>query len=268
MLGQDERLKLTWQRERNNTYCYGDPTACPESDTQLACSVRLGGILDKERSSSWWSASSFDALKTAHEWFPYDAADIPGIETMRINSSLTLSNFPIGIFSFGIARDSTPIQLLGLGRNSTLLNRLSSAGLIASRTWGYYQGWTGAETQHQLDGSLVLGGYDEAKTIGQSTNISFSDDINCPSGLLVTVRGIKMNLLNGTELSIFGSSAGSAMNACLRPSLPIMNFPAHVWDLFVQFTGVDVLGRSKGINFWAMLISGNGSLVSFYRWMM
>lgn len=162
----------------------------------------------------------------------------------------------------------TPSNLLGLARNSTLLNRLSSAGLIASWSWGYYQGWTGAETQHQLDGSLVLGGYDEAKTTGKNTTLSFSDSENCVSGLLVTVRDIKMNLQNGTDLSIFGSSAGSAMSACLNPTYPLMSLPVDIWNSFVQFSEVDVLYRSWGINSWAMLISGNGSFVFFYQCMM
>lgn len=226
--------------------------------------MQVGGILNKEKSSSWWQASSFDALQSAHEFFPDHNNDLPGIETIRINSSLTLSNFPIGISKGSSAQSNS----LGLARNSTLLNRLSSAGLIASRTWGYYQGWTGAETQHQLDGSLVLGGYDEAKTIGKNTTLSFSDDNNCVSGLLVTVNDIKMNLLNGTDLSIIGPSAGTAMNACLNPASPLVSLPVDMWNSFVQFSGVNVLYRSSGINYWAMLISGNGSLVSLYRCMM
>ena len=247
----------------------GDPAKCTESGTPLACSVQVGGILDKEISSSWRQSFSSNSLQNAYEFLPDHDNDLPGTETIRINSSLALSDFPVGIMKIPY-RDviRTPSNFFGLARNSTLLNRLSSAGLIASRTWGYYQGWTGAETQHQLDGSLVLGGYDEAKTTGKNTTLSFSDNKDCVSGLLVTVSDIKMNLQNVTDLSIFGSSAASAMSACLNPTYRLISLPLDIWNSFVQFSGVEVLYRSRGINSWAMLISGNGSLVSFSRCMM
>lgn len=186
---------------------------------------------------------------------------ILGTETIRFNFSLTLSNFPIEI---KIGTEGTSANKLGLAKNSTLLNRLSSAGLIHSKTWAYYQGWTGAETRHQLDGSLVFEGYDEVKKIGQNTTISFSNDDQCVSGLLVTIHDIKMNFLHGTNQSIFGSFAGSAMDACLVPNIPLLDLPVGLWNSFVKLSGVNVLGRSVGINAWGMLISGNKSLVFFY----
>jgi hypothetical protein len=83
---------------------------------------------------------------------------------------------------------------MGLGTNSTLLNALISAKAIASRTWGYSQGWTGAEAENQVDGSLVLGGYDAAKTKGNNVTVPFSNDPHCVSNLVVTISDIKMNL--------------------------------------------------------------------------
>ena len=158
------------KRTLDDTYLYHDSRRCSvpdiDSGTLRLCSATVGGIWNKERSSSWLKASSFD---------PDKSDDFTGTETIRIGSSAPLSNFPIrsppSLFSAQ--------NFLGLSKNSTLLNRLSAAGLIASRAWGYYQGWTGAETQHQLDGSLVLGGYDEAKTIGQNTSFSFGDADSC-----------------------------------------------------------------------------------------
>lgn len=229
-------------------YLYHGSSVCSDSRTLLACSATVGGIWDKERSSSWSQASSFDALQTD---------DLTGTETIRIGSGLSLSNYPIIISPSLFSAQN----FLGLSKNSTFLNRLSSAGLIASRAWGYYQGWTGAETQHQLDGSLVLGGYDEAQTIGESNSFSFGNSASCDSGLFFTISDIKMNLLNGTDVSIFGSSPGSAMNACLSFSYPFVSLPVDMWNSFVRFSGVNVLGRALKASDGAMLISGDRSSV-------
>lgn len=257
---QKKRHMLTLKSEVNHTYMWNSPGP-PDCGTLLACSFETGGFFDKEKSSSWWQDSSFDPLQNTDDFDTgrFDKyKSLLGTDIIRINSSLTLSSFPIGIETKAeIGRRNS----LGLARNSTFLNRLFSAGLINSRTWGYHAGWTGAETQHQLDGSLVLGGYDEAKIVGQNSTFSVSNVPDCPSGLLVTLRDVELNLLDGRNLSLFGPSAGSAMNACLGPSCYLMNLPVELWESFVQFSKMNVLGRSIGINEWAMLISSNSSLV-------
>lgn len=257
---QKERHVLTLKSASNLTYLWSPPVD-NKCGSLLSCSCQTGGFLDKEKSSSWLQASSFGGLQNAHDFDFGQYNYLLGTEMIRINSNLTLSNFPIGI---GIRPVYQSKNSLGLARNSTLLNRLLSAGLINSRTWEYYSGWTDAETQHQLNGSVVLEGYDEAKKLGQNTTLIVSDVANCPTGLLVTVHDIELNLLDGRNLSLLGPSAGSAMNACVWPTSPVLGLPVEVWNSFVQFSGVNVLGRSVGINFWAMLISSNGSLVSFY----
>ena len=117
------------------------------------------------------------------------------------------------------------MNTLGIGRNSTLLNTLFSAGAIASRTWSYWHGWAGAESQHQIDGNLTVGGYDAAKTLGTNVTLPFtnSEPENCPSGYIVTITEIKMNLKNGSSPSILGASnKGSAMRACVDGLFPTM----------------------------------------------
>lgn len=261
---QEERLKLTLRRVLDNTGLYYNSRDCsvPEIDSRILpfCSATAGGIWHKERSSSWLQTFSSDALQSAPESFPDKFDKLIGIETIRIGSSLPLSNFPV-ILSPSLLGGQ---NILGLARNSTLLNRLSSDGLIASRAWGYYQGWTGAETQHQLDGSLVLGGYDEAKTIGKNASFFFGGEGTCNSGLSFTISDIKMNFLNGTHVSIIDPSPGSAMGACLSFSYPLVSLPVDMWNSFVQFSEVNVLGRALGANNEAMLISGNRSLVFPY----
>ena len=248
---QEERLKLTLRRLMDDTYLYDNSSGCsvpePDPSTPLACSATVGGIWDQEQSSSW------------HELSSDDVGDLAGTETIRIGSNLSLLNVPIQISSALASAQN----FLGLTKTSTFLNRLSSAGLIASRAFGFYQGWTGSETQHQVDGSLVFGGYDEAQTIGENMTFSFGTAGSCQSGFSFTISDIKMNFLNGTDVSIFDSSPGATMNACLSFSYPLMVLPAEMWNSFVRFSGVNVLGRAVGIHNDAILISGHESSVFF-----
>lgn len=107
---------------------------------------------------------------------------------------------------------------LGLGRNSTLLNALVDNGDIAARTWSFWQGWTGAESQYQIDGNVVLGGYDANKISGPNITLPTStpDDLNTDC-FIATITDIRMNLMNGSSLSLFGP------NKVMPPSFAILS---------------------------------------------
>ena len=208
-------------------------------------------------SSSWSQAATFGALSTASEFFPNHAKDVPGNDTVHLNSTFSLPTFPLGINRGPGELQS--MNMVGLGVNSSLLNILLSAGAIASRTWALFHGWTGAESEHQMDGSLVLGGYDAAKLTGNNITLPFTEDQACATHLVVVITDIKMKLKNGSNTSILGSSAGSAIKACISPDYPIMSLGADIWKSFVNISNVTEMGRSFGINFYGMLISTNGS---------
>lgn len=192
--------------------------------------------------------------------------DLFGTDTMHINSTLSLQNYPLRI-NQGLTLRGEEINTLGLGRNSTFLNALSTAGFIASNTWSYFQGWTGSDPQHQIDGSLVLGGYDadKIKIGGNNLTIPFTDDPNCVGGLVVTITDIRMNLRNGSNPTILGPSAGLALKACIDPSYSLVaTLWVDIWNQFVDISKVQAIGveqRSRGIYFWAMLISAEGAYV-------
>ena len=116
---------------------------------------------------------------------------------------------------------------------------------------------------YQMDGSLVLGGYDAAKVTGNNITIPFSYDQNCPSHLLVTISDIKMNLKNGSNPSIIGTSADSAFKACIQPDYPVITLNMSIWRSFLGVSDAIPIDRSLGINFFGMTISVNGSYVSY-----
>ena len=151
---------------------------------------------------------------------------------------------------------------LVLGRNSTLLNALFSKGAISSRIYSYLQGWTGAEASQQRDGILTLGGYDAAKVAGDNITLPFSNDEDCSSeGYIVTVNDIQMNLKNGSNISILGPSAGSAMKACIVPGYTVLSLSEDIWNAFVKVSKITAATtiRSTGVHFWGMLINARGA---------
>lgn len=139
---------------------------------------------------------------------------------------------------------------------------LFSNGSIASRTYGWWHGWTGAEASQQMDGSLTLGGYDSAKITGNNITLPFSNNVfDCLGGLIVTITDIQMNLRNGSDIGILGASRGSAMKACLATSHNVMDLPVDIWNAFVDVSKVTPAEdeRSLGANFWGMLIDADGA---------
>ena len=184
------------------------------------------------------------ALSSAQDMDTKAGQDDWGVDTLKLNSILSFQKFPLALTRV----DGLMMNAIGLGRNSTLLNYLVSAGAIASRTWSMWQGWTGADSQHQKDGTLVLGGYDAAKAFGANITQPLVPDPNCPSGLVVTVTNVVMNLLNGSNPSIVHPSAGYALRACITPDYPIMTLSQDIWDNFTTIAETTDAGRSVGYN--------------------
>jgi hypothetical protein len=83
-----------------------------------------------------------------------------------------------------------------MGSNSTYLNSLVQAGQIVSRVWTIF--WDRMWVDNPLDGSVVLGGYDNAKVIGQNDTqkLNFSDTTACWTGMKMTITDIEVDFSN------------------------------------------------------------------------
>ena len=67
----------------------------------------------------------------------------------------------------------------------------SSTSIIASRTYRYFKGWTGAYAEYQTDGSTVLGGYDAAKVTGSDITLQFASSDDCACSYVHHVYGYR-----------------------------------------------------------------------------
>lgn len=217
--------------------------------TAIQCSAKRGGLLDEGSSTTWKQFSNITAAGAAPDKEATAAKNAFGTDSVKINSMLTLEQFP-----FGVIRNGPQVfNVLGMGGNSTFVNYLFSIGAIASKTWALAVGWQGAQSEHQTEGSLVLGGYDSALTNGSNITYPFTVGTTCP--LTVTISDIVLNLKNGSSPSILPPSHGSAIQACLSPDSPWLAISEDTFKTFLNITGFPgnlEPGRSLGINFWGM----------------
>ncbi|KAL1965196.1 hypothetical protein VTN77DRAFT_5950 [Rasamsonia byssochlamydoides] len=181
---------------------------------------------------------------------------------MTLGPITTLPAFPLYTSAIG----SVPQSSFGLGMDPTVLERLISAGQIASRTWSLFWGWEGGAAEYQLDGNLVLGGYDAAKTSGTNFTGTLADQLECPSSLLIYLNDITLDFPNGTKTSLL-PQPGSAMRTCIKPDIPFLTFNPSVWEKFNSSVGGTYLGPSQGARLFGMsykaddVFTGNMSFV-------
>jgi hypothetical protein len=205
-------LRLIYNRYLNNTWVYNASTPlCPENTTESWCNTYRGGLYDSDKSSSakrvadvyaaGASPSDTDRTVGVHIWDSSWTLDDVGV------GNVTLDEFPIGMPGFDFGLQYHPQGALGLGQNSTLLSTLKDGGHINSRSYGFWWGEDGATSNAQMDGSIILGGYDAAKTQGSNITLDIkTPSLGCMSGMWLSITDIVMRFPNSTRSSIVVSA--------------------------------------------------------------
>lgn len=221
--------------------------------SEAACRTFRGGLYDEAASRTHQDIPTKSYLS---EGSPYPAF-YWGTDKLTLNGNTTLEDYIIGIprDDWG-AQSYHPQAAFGLGRNSSILNALYSAGHIASRSWAMFWGRTGATANAQQPGSFVFGGFDRTKTSGGNYTdvLNYSNDA-CPTGMLVTITDLVLHFVNGKKASLFDGSRASAMAACIVPDYPVlMTLPLDPYfNKFQRLTDQRISSRSFGVNYYGML---------------
>lgn len=251
-------LFLNCRRGWNNTYCFSASSPdCPVSQSPNACAGGRGGFFNERASTTYSAVDDGENSEITREGASEHKNDTFGTDTLETNSTLSLKDFDFGVNSGVI--DS--YNMLGLGHNSTLLDSLLASKAVNSRTYSYWEGWSGAEAQHQMDGIVTFGGYDEAKISGQNITLPITsiDPETCRTGYIVMVTDFKVTV-NGSPKSLFGGSLATAFRSCIDEGFAVSSIPSDIWESFVDATGVTETGhRSTGFNFWGTLIEAAGA---------
>ncbi|KAK8135471.1 acid protease [Apiospora sp. TS-2023a] len=249
-------LSLVWPPRG---YC-GSNSEVPEAYfSQLACTTFRGGAYN--------SSASISRKDTDSKLFPNDkgkpegpAADMYVLARLYLNNDTALEDYPVAI-AMGPAQSSLgnlAMMQMGVGANSTLLHTLKDNGLIASRSWGLWWG-RGLGMSPQIDGSLVLGGYDKARVVGDPLVADISPSPGCISGLSLPVADIVASYAGNTS-SLLGSEANRPPSRfCLEPYRPTIIRLAVDANLLA-------LGRlldNAGFNFTLTITFGPGLSVDF-----
>jgi hypothetical protein len=188
-----------------------------------------------------------------------------------LNENLSLEQFKFGVpTSDDQAQMYNPQALLGLDRNSTLLQALRNNGSIASRSWSYYWGLDGRGTV-KTDGSLILGGYDQDKVVATESYTAKLNYTWCSWGTQLEISDIKLVWLNNTKQSLFGDEDSFGSNeplyACIDPGkatmfdIPYVNYMSNFVDYTNYSSFMETAGnisiRSVDYNWWnLMYLSG------------
>ncbi|KAK5169028.1 uncharacterized protein LTR77_006337 [Saxophila tyrrhenica] len=247
----------------NDTWIYNSSAAfCNDLDRfplMTGCLTQRGGLYDASSSST--SSSTMSVHDAGGD--PTDLKNVIG-QNVPYNTFVTdalsvgqtaFDPYPIGMPGLSLNQYLNNQAAMGLGPNSTLLNFLIDAGTIASRSFSWWWGETGATTSNQMDGQIVLGGYDAAKVHGVNYTQELAPPSQaCHSGMVVTISDISLGFPNGTTSSI---TVPTSLTACLLPHYPLIAyFPqTPYYDNFEAYTGTRATGRGggDGITFGGML---------------
>lgn len=114
-----------------------------------------------------------------------------------------------------------------------------------SHSFAWWFGWAGAVSSAQMDGQIVFGGYDAAKTEGANhTQPLVAPTLSCTTGMTVLVTDMVLNFPNGTNAPMVSSGA---IAACIMPDYPlIFTFPDTYYPAFEALSQTSNIGRGGG----------------------
>ena len=209
----------------NNTYVNNAAT-CGNNPNDTCLSV-IGGGFESQDSSTFRQASS-DSWNGSAE---ADADSLIGVPALYFNDVLTISasqllpGFPVLIQT-----GANVYGGLGLGQNSTFINRLVEAAFAPSRSWSLFTGVYGSIRA----GSLMIGGYADRFYTGELHTKNITDNTFCPACFQVSkmvytgAAGRTTNLLSdeSTPLAIY-----------VEPYYPTIIVPDDTLHKFGNVTG-------------------------------
>ncbi|KAH9903770.1 acid protease [Xylariomycetidae sp. FL2044] len=257
---------LPWP-ELNNTWIYDEQPFCDPSIifNDVICRVRRGNLYSEGNSSSYQKADDIPSAGGASIETQSNGSEV-GISKLMASSVAVRDSLDLGstsisdAFAFGVPRLSwdhgyTISHALGLGKNSTILNSLVQAGRIGSRAWSIY--WGRMWVDDELDGGVVLGGYDQQKVIGTNYTqpLDFSEKTGCWTGMKVHISSVKLNIRTGEDTELLPQN--TAVDACLVPQRQLLfEGPQSILDAFEKETGMSNIGRSFGLHWSSYLYDG------------
>ena len=102
----------------------------------------------------------------------------------------------------------------------------------------------GGELKTQMDGNLVLEGYDRAKFTGMNFITAIRRDLDCQTGMVASLGSMDVGFRDGTSTNIFSSPT----DFCLDTSGQLVTLPNSLFPKLVKAVGGTRIGESSGFN--------------------
>lgn len=258
---------LTASRDLNNTWIYDEQAYCDDSIiwNDRICEIRRGNLYREDDSDTFEKTSNMASAGGASTETAFQGSEkgvgkmlstaLTGTDTFQPGNGEAIKNFPVGIPRQRWDGGYTMLHAMGMGKDSTYLNALLEAGKIGSRVWSIF--WGRMWINNAINGSVVLGGYDEEKVIGNNYTAAldysdFQGTSGCWTGMKITVRDIKVNFWDGSEESILPSN--TVLPCCIVPQRQLLlEAPGAIMDNFGKATGTNSTGTSYGLHWSAAL---------------
>ncbi|KAJ0370495.1 hypothetical protein COL26b_010065 [Colletotrichum chrysophilum] len=250
-------VMLPWA-ELNNTWIYNTNPNCDSSIiwNDEICEVRRGNLFREDDSTTFIKATDIVSAGGAPEEITTAGTEI-GVKKLISTSiggnddldigSTSLNNTPLGIPTLRWDNGYTMLHALGLGANSTYLTSLAQASQLGSRVWSIF--WGRMWSNNNIDGSLVLGGYDSEKVTGKNftQRLDYSESTGCWTGMKVTVTDVQVNFRDGSDKSIM--PLNTALQCCIVPHRHLLwEAPGTFVDAFENVTNSKDTGVSFGLH--------------------
>ncbi|KAH8722658.1 aspartic peptidase domain-containing protein [Phaeosphaeriaceae sp. PMI808] len=214
----------------SDTYLWGPGGFCPNWTTPSSCATYRGGLYD---------ISSSGTKSNVTTMVPHILDNIVANWTkddVKLADDTSLPQFEFGLHTFD-DNPFTQLGELGLGRTSTFLKTLVDNLKISSTSYSFF--WGNEVTKQPRDGSLTLGGYDEA-IVGNSRNITvpFTEDARCKEGIIVNITSIGLQTRGGGSRDAWDGLPD--LRVCVNMATSnIMTIPVEYWDPIQAIMGVD-----------------------------
>jgi hypothetical protein len=219
----------------NDTYLWstGPPRGwCPTGYSQVRCATYRGGLYDPSNSQTETEGPNLVAHfydDTIANWTKDD---------IRLQDNTSLPQYEFGIRTNSV---NSFVQKgeIGLGSASSFLKTLQDIQKISSKSYSFF--WGSEVTSPSRDGSLTLGGYDQA-LIGDGSNVTvpFSDDPRCKEGIIVNITSIDLSGKNAWE-------GLPALQVCvIAANGNIMTIPVSHWDPIQAAMGAELYPFKNG----------------------
>ena len=244
-VGTPSQNQSLWPSIGHNESTFSDDAYC-DSSPFVRCSNQTHGFYTPLASQTFQNDTDLRSLDnnfgTASN-IEYNGTDNLNIYTHYFDPSppnvTVLKDYPVTVLT-GNTKSTSPwfsgAGRFGIGPSSTALQALYDIGLIASRSFGLYLGAAYPRAGGQVNGSLVLGGYDSGRfqdPLYDYTQSPMDGGVEGSTPFKVSVAKITLTTgLNGTSTDI----NDGPFDAYLTTSQHGLSLPQSATQKFIDLT--------------------------------